>query len=214
MQAVKTPFDPEFGGEIEAKRGLRPPCDTAFSEGFIANHLRLTIFERAPEVRALPSLYPTHAVLGSGGEVARVVFAACYPRATALTLLSSRAEPIRREHRLPSVPQFSLESTSGGHVHRRNGRNRCPVGETAPLSASTGTHDGVAVAPVFACTINSAWHGARQKGECIMHEQRRWFVGVDWASQEHVVSLCDGQGKKIGQRKFAHGGTGLSDMIA
>ena len=47
-----------------------------------------------------------------------------------------------------------------------------------------------------------------------MHGERRWFVGIDWASQEHVVSLCDGQGKKIGQRNFAHGGTGLSDMIA
>jgi Transposase len=51
-------------------------------------------------------------------------------------------------------------------------------------------------------------------GKCIMHEERRWFVGIDWASQEHVVSLCDGQGKKMGQRKFAHGGTGFSDMIA
>jgi Transposase len=48
----------------------------------------------------------------------------------------------------------------------------------------------------------------------MMHEERRWFVGIDWASQEHVVSLCDGKGKKIGQRKFAHGGTGLSDMMA
>jgi hypothetical protein len=47
-----------------------------------------------------------------------------------------------------------------------------------------------------------------------MHEERRWFVGIDWASEEHVVSLFDGQGKKIGQRKFAHGGTGLGDMIA
>jgi hypothetical protein len=26
------------------------------------------------------------------------------------------------------------------------------------------------------------------------------------------VSLCDGQGKKMGQRKFAHGGTGLADL--
>jgi transposase len=48
----------------------------------------------------------------------------------------------------------------------------------------------------------------------MMHEERKWFVGIDWASQEHVVTLGDGQGKKIGQRKFAHGGTGLSDMIA
>jgi Transposase len=48
----------------------------------------------------------------------------------------------------------------------------------------------------------------------MMHEERRWFAGIDWASQEHVVTLCDGQGKEIGQRKFAHGGTGISDMIA
>jgi transposase len=48
----------------------------------------------------------------------------------------------------------------------------------------------------------------------MMHEERRWLVGIDWASEEHVVSLFDGQGKKIGQRKFAHGGTGLGDMIA
>jgi transposase len=55
---------------------------------------------------------------------------------------------------------------------------------------------------------------ARIRGERMMHEERRWFVGIDWASQEHVVSLCDGQGKKLGERKFAHGGTGLSEMIA
>jgi transposase len=47
-----------------------------------------------------------------------------------------------------------------------------------------------------------------------MHEERKWFVGIDWASQEHVVWLCDAQGKKVGERKFVHGGTGLSDMIA
>src|SRR5499427_1352162 len=47
-----------------------------------------------------------------------------------------------------------------------------------------------------------------------MHEERRWFVGIDWASQEHVVTLCDTQGNKIGEREFVHGGTGLSDMIA
>jgi hypothetical protein len=47
-----------------------------------------------------------------------------------------------------------------------------------------------------------------------MDKERRWFVGIDWGSQEHVVSLCDASGKKIGQRKFPHGGTGLTDMIA
>ena len=48
----------------------------------------------------------------------------------------------------------------------------------------------------------------------MMHKQRKWFAGVDWASQEHVVSLHDDTGTKVGQRKFAHGGAGLSDMIA
>jgi hypothetical protein len=28
----------------------------------------------------------------------------------------------------------------------------------------------------------------------MMHQERKWFVGIDWASQEHVVSLCDAQG--------------------
>jgi transposase len=48
----------------------------------------------------------------------------------------------------------------------------------------------------------------------MMDKERRWFVGIDWGSQEHVVSLCDETGGQIGQRKFSHGGTGLTDMIA
>jgi hypothetical protein len=48
----------------------------------------------------------------------------------------------------------------------------------------------------------------------MMEKERGWFVGIDWASQEHVVSLYDDTGQKVGQRKFAHGGTGLTDMIA
>ena len=27
-----------------------------------------------------------------------------------------------------------------------------------------------------------------------MHEERKWFVGIDWASQDHVVTLGDGPG--------------------
>jgi hypothetical protein len=48
----------------------------------------------------------------------------------------------------------------------------------------------------------------------MMDKERRWFMGIDWGSQEHVVSLCDEDGVKIGQRKFPHGGTDLTDMIA
>jgi hypothetical protein len=44
-----------------------------------------------------------------------------------------------------------------------------------------------------------------------MHEERRWLVGIDWASQEHVVSLLDGWGGKIGQR---NSGAGLAEMVA
>jgi transposase len=47
-----------------------------------------------------------------------------------------------------------------------------------------------------------------------MHKERRWFVGIDWASQEHVVSLLDGGGRKIGERKVAHSGAGVAEMIA
>jgi transposase len=48
----------------------------------------------------------------------------------------------------------------------------------------------------------------------MMDKERRWFVGIDWGSQEHVVSLYDHAGEKVGQRKFLHDGTGLTDMIA
>ena len=47
-----------------------------------------------------------------------------------------------------------------------------------------------------------------------MDRERRWFVGIDWGSQEHVVSLCDDVGRRIGQRRFAHGGTDLAEMVA
>ena len=48
----------------------------------------------------------------------------------------------------------------------------------------------------------------------MMDKKRRWLVGIDWGSQEHVVSLYDDSGQKIGQRRFAHGGNGLTDMVA
>jgi Transposase len=97
----------------------------------------------------------------------------------------------------------------------------CP-GETAATDAQWGDRAferqyrdrmGLRWLVCLRARYRRAWHGADQR-EVIMHEERKWFVGIDWASQEHVVSLCDGDGKKIGERKFAHGGTGLSDMIS
>ena len=43
-----------------------------------------------------------------------------------------------------------------------------------------------------------------------MDQERRWFVGVNWASQAHQVRLTDADGSKVGERSFEHGGTGLT----
>lgn len=41
-----------------------------------------------------------------------------------------------------------------------------------------------------------------------------WFVGIDWATTEHVVCLLDACGKVIGQRAFAHNGEGIADLCS
>jgi len=43
-------------------------------------------------------------------------------------------------------------------------------------------------------------------------KERRWYVGVDWATQEHVVCLLDDQGNVLGERAFAHSGEGIATM--
>ncbi len=45
-----------------------------------------------------------------------------------------------------------------------------------------------------------------------MEEERKWFVGVDWASETHHACLLDAQGNKLGERAFRHGGAGLAEM--
>lgn len=47
-----------------------------------------------------------------------------------------------------------------------------------------------------------------------MTDQKQWYAGVDWASESHHVFLTDGDGRKIGERGFRHGGEGLADMAA
>lgn len=47
-----------------------------------------------------------------------------------------------------------------------------------------------------------------------MTYQKQWYAGVDWASQSHHVFLTDGDGRKIGERVFRHGGEGLAEMAA
>jgi transposase len=52
------------------------------------------------------------------------------------------------------------------------------------------------------------------EGRKEMTDQKQWYAGVDWASQSHHVFLTDGDGRKIGERVFRHGGEGLAEMAA
>ena len=47
-----------------------------------------------------------------------------------------------------------------------------------------------------------------------MNELKCWFVGIDWASENHRVRIADCCGKRLGERDFAHGGAGLAEMAA
>src|SRR5262245_39485762 len=166
----------------------------------------------AAEAPQLPVPFPMRFQEGSGA-VARGVSVAkrrVPARATARTALPFRTEPIRREQPSTSCAPKRLVRTCAPAKRPQ----LMPSGETAPSSASTGIGWGCGGSYVCWRARSTGACMAPTRGKCIMHEERRWFVGIDWASQEHVVSLCDGQGKKMGQRKFAHGGTGFSDMIA
>lgn len=41
---------------------------------------------------------------------------------------------------------------------------------------------------------------------------RRWFVGVDWATEEHAACLIDDGGKVLDERVFAHTGSGIAEL--
>ena len=45
-----------------------------------------------------------------------------------------------------------------------------------------------------------------------MTSEKRWYAGVDWASENHHVRITDGEGRTIGEKIFKHGGEGLSQM--
>lgn len=48
----------------------------------------------------------------------------------------------------------------------------------------------------------------------MMEELRCYFVGVDWATQEHEICVIDAQGKEIGKSSFAHSGDGLERLCS
>ena len=47
-----------------------------------------------------------------------------------------------------------------------------------------------------------------------MADETRWFVGIDWASEQHQVCLLDADGHVVGERVFMHGGEGLAALCA
>jgi transposase len=47
-----------------------------------------------------------------------------------------------------------------------------------------------------------------------MGDRQQWYAGVDWGSQSHCVFLTDGDGGRIGEKIFKHGGEGLADLAA
>jgi transposase len=42
-----------------------------------------------------------------------------------------------------------------------------------------------------------------------MTNEVRWFVGIDWATEQHRACLLDAEGKRVGERDVKHDGTGL-----
>lgn len=56
-------------------------------------------------------------------------------------------------------------------------------------------------------------HGGRTiLKEVVNVNTRKWFAGVDWATEEHAVCLIDDAGDVLGERVFPHTGTGIAEM--
>lgn len=45
-----------------------------------------------------------------------------------------------------------------------------------------------------------------------MSDDLKWWVGVDWASETHQVTILDADGRVKGERTFTHGGAGLAAL--
>lgn len=44
--------------------------------------------------------------------------------------------------------------------------------------------------------------------------ETRWFVGIDWATEEHAVCVLDERGNVVGEHVFSHSGSGIAEMCA
>src|ERR1051325_3053812 len=47
-----------------------------------------------------------------------------------------------------------------------------------------------------------------------MTEEVRWFVGIDWARQQHRACLLDAEGKRVAERDVTHDGAGLQELCS
>ena len=47
-----------------------------------------------------------------------------------------------------------------------------------------------------------------------MNDEVRWFVGIDWAAEEHCICLVDAEGERVAERNVTHDGAGLSELCS
>ena len=46
-----------------------------------------------------------------------------------------------------------------------------------------------------------------------MSEQYRWFVGIDWATQNHEVCIVDCDGGVVDRKTIEHTGAGIAQLV-
>lgn len=56
--------------------------------------------------------------------------------------------------------------------------------------------------------------GGPQQTEEQVHDDIVWFVGFDWAVEQHRVCLLDAEGKRVAERDVPHDGAALSQLCA
>ena len=47
-----------------------------------------------------------------------------------------------------------------------------------------------------------------------MSEEFHWFVGIDWAREQHCVCLLDATGEQVAERNVTHDGTSLAELCS
>jgi transposase len=83
------------------------------------------------------------------------------------------------------------------------GRGARPVGSRA-MSACTGvtSHRGRSSAP-----------GEEGRHAVAIGEAYEWFVGIDWATQAHQVSVLNGHGHQVAERSVPHTGGAIGEFV-